>query len=430
MDNIIYLVNITNYNDEITNLQSNNINTYYYKFNIDINEEYIFINNIIYFKNEFNNELLFYKLKSIISFEKYNYLLLNKSCKELDNLYYDKIYYINNKIEDIYIYDISKDIIVIINMSEYIFNSYIILNDVLSSLNNQILKPKLIILNILDSTKQCINYTDSNIIINHGNNILNLIDIINKEDKLIFIPYNFIPDKNMTLMYGLCYELYECEGITINKINSQIIFNDNNENVLFNLNNSYSFKYSSINKNKMYTCTINKSVGNLVDNSNITTPFYIDIIDPIFENKIIKPRNLLYNVLNISYIYSKNDKYIDIKYYNESTIILTITYLKNIKLIDTISLIIDENKEINILTNNKNLFNKITLFININDLFNNNIYKIEYNQNPINLIQINNDNNFYLQMITINKFPDMNYLLFNMNDIDEYMNKNKFIKKQ
>ena len=71
------------------------------------------------------------------------------------------------------IYILNPKEIIVINLKEIIFETSTILNDVIESLNNQLLKPKLIILNILDSTKYIISHTNSNIILNYGNNWVN-----------------------------------------------------------------------------------------------------------------------------------------------------------------------------------------------------------------------------------------------------------------
>jgi GR25 family glycosyltransferase involved in LPS biosynthesis len=455
MNNILHLVNlITNNNYDNLNNLYHNTKTYFYKFYSDIIEEFLINNNIIYLKNEYSNYNLINFINKIINLSNYDYLLFSNSNNVVDfnNINNDNIYYINNKNDNKFDVNLEKqddELIVIISLSEYSFNNNINLDNVISSLNNQILKPRHIILNILDSNRYVLHFTDSNIIINYGNNILVLDKIINPDDKLIFINDNFIANDDMTLLYKLCYQLYNCEAINVEiNFNNNLIYYAQNTIANFNINNSYSFKFSSLNKNKLYTCSINKELGNNI-NLDISTSFEIYVDNPIIQSNI-KQRDLLCNVKNIHYsniINSENEykKYVDIKYYNKNTFILTLSYLtENINDIELIE--ITKDKKINIIIINPNLYNKVTIFVNIDDY---NIYKLDDTENEsekdinkyyeiiklehtnynFNLLQVGNNNiqdiyNFNLLMVTINKFPNLNYFYFNFSDIDKYLSSN------
>lgn len=125
-------------------------------------------------------------------------------------------------------------------------------------------------------------------------------------------------------------------------------------------------------------------------------------------NETILPRNLLHNILNISYLPNKNNfffKHIDLKYFDNEIFILTCTFF-NDELINNkeeffIFLEVDNIEfKINLITESKSC--KQTYFIKLKK----DIFKIESITYNFNIIQTFKENN-----ININKFYSINTIL-------------------
>jgi GR25 family glycosyltransferase involved in LPS biosynthesis len=300
-------------------------------------------------------------------------------------------------------------------------------------------------------------------------------NIIDDEDKIIFIDESFIQknnlDNNFILMYELGYQLYNCDGIIIDNNKYNNLYWDNYNNYL-NIKNSYSFKFKSIKNikidnfvdtldihlykyyklNKLYLCGLNLYECDDINN-NIDIDIDIDSKERFLNiQSNIQPRYLLYNVKNINYEPTYNDyqnKHIDIKYYNTNIILVTITYFNinndnndKIKLDDIIyeykynnnskkiTIIIYTDKKIEYIDNiNNNYYNSV------NDILNNtddNKYINFYNNNKYSIFQINKTNNicinkFYSIMTILNNIPHIEYKFYSNNDIYNLINNSNLI---
>ena len=353
------------------------------------------------------------------------------------------------------------NIIITIETTDYTLKSqqlYMLIN----SLNNQLIKPKYILIKVnLDNPNiepyNIINKDYSNLFINcyYSNNNLQLIEniklmensinnFIDDNDKIIFIKDSMIVNKNFLLMYELCYQLYNCNGVCINNNNDNIIFYDHYNNKL-NIDLSYSFIYKYIKditnetnsniddilynyyiKNNLYVCGINLESDN---KQNIPTVYQQDINldEDIYINleSINYSRTLLYNVDNIDYDPFDNDylnKQIDIKYFNDNIIIITITYFNKITKSDFI-----KYKDITIEYINTDLSNKITLFLYTNNAITYIPHKT-YNCHLFQFIDSFSSSNinlheFYSILTILNYIPDIDYKLINNTTIENYTNK-------
>jgi len=357
-----------------------------------------------------------------------------------NNIIYGNIY----KTIDNNIYLKSNDSNIIISLSTTLDRLYQdSFQDIIRNLLNQKLKPKYIIIKVeIDTEAYIIENNDHPTLIIHcynsiykNFNIDNLLLLSSKlnildNDKIIFINDTYIPDNNFTLIYELCYQLYNCHGITVNNNNDMCIFSDNyneiNENLSYsikfeyikdiNFDNNQLFQCNEITK-KLYMGCIHTLLGISNDDSIILSNNNINNnkIYNINIESLILPRKLLYNVNNIYQNYNHN-KHIDIKYYNNNTILLTITYFDNIPIEDIITLRI-YNYDYNINIKNNNSYKQSYLLsLNINiDYINHNNYNVDiiqcYKNNNIDI------NKFYSINTILNNIPDMTYKFFNNNDI-------------
>mgnify|MGYP000273852807 CR=1 FL=1 len=353
----------------------------------------------------------------------------------------------------------------------------------IDKLTNQIIKPKYILVKVElteDITPYTIinnNYPDLiincyqsklyNISINSGytydihmsnlENILNLSDKIDINDKIIFINDTFDPDNNFILMYELGYQLYNCDGIAVHSNDHKYLFWDNFQNEI-NIAESYSFKYNYIKNIKidslienqldkvLYTYYINNDLYMcgmhlkkslvLLSKTCLNTPDkgYSQISfnkkeDFKFNPKlklapVIEPRYVLYNVKDLVYNLDINcidSPHIDIKYYNSNIIIITITHFNN--------------EETHQLTNNTISFGdhiinyvydyqhpKISLLLFINTP----ITYIPYTKYEFDIFQTDDTNTinlkkFYSLMTILNYIPNVKYKFFTLNDITDIM---------
>ena len=338
---------------------------------------------------------------------------------------------------------ISNIIISIVTTNDTLFSSEF--NKLITNLFNQTLKPKYIVihnqLNEEITPYNIVNKDYPNLIImcyksilsitlSHLNNIINLSDKLDINDKIIFINDDLILDNNFILLYELGYQLYNCDAIICNTTNDKLFWDNYNDELL--LNNTYSFKYKIIKdiaynynditldkllyeyykKEKLYICGLN--IYNS-ENLQTNTTEYINMTIP----SKISPRYLLHNITNIEYIC---DEQIDFKYLNNNLIIVTVT---NINKYIT-DFIIDNNK----ILLNDNITKKYSFLLSTDK--NIEFYKnINYDFNLIQTYKTNilNCNNFYSIMTVLNYLPNLNYIFFNDNDIDTIIKSNDTICK-
>lgn len=312
---------------------------------------------------------------------------------------------------------------IIINLSttpeRIITNNFYI---VIEHINNQILKPKYIVINIYNHNKNQLNIFAThlvtlrqiypNLIFNEINDksikvlaLFHSVIDISDDDIIICIDDTNLYHHNMTVIYNLCFQLYNCDCIFIkNNIKS-----DNFDNVLFydnyqdfvNLSLSYAIKYKYIkrltsfydklihlNSNiwnyediivylfykvyKLYAIGINcilyvETIENAKINDLIIFDSEKSIIlstllsyfclpgnlysvdnknESIFRiTKKIDSRYLLFNINEISYDPLNNNfhyLHIDIKYINQLTIVITLTHYDE-KEDDYTDIILDHN---------------------------------------------------------------------------------------
>ena len=428
----------------------------YFKNNAN-NRINLFINNLVEKTNESNNELnnenIYYK-DDLQNENNYN------DAKILN--YTDLINYMPNICSD------TNESNIIINLSTTLDNlksdNFKLLID---KLINQTLKPKFIFVKVdidEDQSYSIINNDYPTLIINcyksticttnctyqsfsNIENLFNMSEKIDKNDKIVFINDKFDPDNNFILMYELCYQLYNCNAIISKNVNSDSIFLDNYYDDM-NINDSYSFKFSSLKnlsidnlstqeielenyykKNNLYVCCINKNNGcEIINSASSESDNNENLIKHHRYNEIdsyISKRYLLFNTDDITYDPFKNDhdnKQIDIKYYNKNIIFLTVTYFieNDIPLKDTINL---DNYTINIINSTQS--NKITVFFiinkNINSIKHNDVNYHIFQTDKLNNISINK---FYSILTILNYLPDLEYKFFNDIDIINMIDKN------
>lgn len=392
----------------------------YFKANANYRINF-FINNILTNKISYTKSLSTYKLLN------YNELINYKPDFKLNNIS-NIIISIDSNIKTIKSINFKVLIDNLLNQTlklKYIFINIILLNNEIINIETEF--PKNVYINYFEKNIK----NDYHII-----NLNNMSDKIDINDKILFITDSFIPNYNLVLLYELCYQLYNCDGITINN-NDDIIFCDNIINMP-DLDKTFSFKYKIlkdilINTNtfeiELYKYSINNNLylcSLSIFNLKKSIPLKMNIENLNIQNNINK-RYLLFNINNITYEPQKNDfnnKQIDIKYYNKNIIILTITYFIDNNLIPYTDTIFLNNYIIKF--NNNTLSNKITLCIYIY----NTIELINHADNNYNIIQIDKNNNininkFYSIMTILNYCPDIEYKFFNNNDINNLLDKNK-----
>jgi hypothetical protein len=263
---------------------------------------------------------------------------------------------------------------------------------------------------------------------------LNILD----NDKIIFINDNFVADNNLTVMYELCYQLYNCSGVVVNNDDSNCMFSDLNYNINEDLSYSLKFKYIKnlkFDNNQLLECC---DISNNLYMGNIHTLLCSNDVSSFaklkpnyslyfkIDNDIL-PRTLLYNVSDIKQTYN-NNKHIDIKYFNSNSVLLTITYFDFVPISDEITLrIFNYDYKVNI-SNNKS--HKQTYLLSLNKNISYILHK-NYNTNIIQCYKDNNmDINKYYSISTIlNYIPDMTYKFFNNNDIYIFMTQDSNILK-
>ena len=367
-----------------------------------------------------------------------------------NNVIYGTIYKDSNN--DIMVSNNDSNIIISLSTTMETLHSESFQNTI-TLLLNQKLKPKFIIIKI--DTKEesyiihnnnypslivhcynCDKYKNYNI-----DNLLLLSSQLNilDNDKIIFINDKFIPKDDFTLLYELCYQLYNSHGVVVNNDDSMCLFSD----IYYNINENYSyslkFKYiknmifednqiSSCNNlmKELYITSIHILLGNISSkDSNNHIHHNINNVD---IDNIIYPRTLLYNLDDISQIYN-NNKHLDLKYYNKNTILITITYFDMIPITDIITIKIHNyNYNINITNNNSHKQSYLlSLNLNINYITNN-------DNDIVNIIQCDENHHmnlakFYSINTILNYIPHMTYKFFNTNDIYEYISQDKNILK-
>jgi GR25 family glycosyltransferase involved in LPS biosynthesis len=226
-------------------------------------------------------------------------------------------------------------------------------------------------------------------------------------------------DLIITIFYKY-YKIYSC-GMSIlfcnlnNKLLSEISALKNMQNEWTNryelekqVLKKYDYKYSILNgHNYIINDTIFDSTINII--------------------KKIYPRTLLYNINELSYNPAENDfyfKHIDLKYLNEKTFLLTVTYFSNIIINDIVNIKYKGNNVHIILPTNN--FSKKQSFVIL--LKNMNITKINHLNYKFNIIQTyistSLSHNKLLSICTIlNYLPDISYKFFDNNDIINYIQK-------
>lgn len=392
---------------------------------------------------------------------------------------------------------------IIINLTtipeRLVTNAFLI---ILEYINNQRLKPKYIIINIYNSEKENNNFLPYLINLSriHSNIIFNVIvnksmmkilglttDSINisEDDIIICVDDVSMYHHNMTVIYNLCFQLYNCDCVFIkNNIRSNncyenIIFYDNYQDFVF-ISLSFAIKYkyvkkllsfynkiTQLNSNvwkyediiiylfykiyKLYAVGINcflhiESEDNKLDNltlfdgeksiilSLLASHFCIsESLYNAYKNefiiklpKKISPRYLLFNINEISYDPTINNfhyLHIDIKYINNTTFMLTLThYNENMDDYTNITLNHNEYFASTIKLPNNKFSKRCTYFVNIDFP----ITKINHNNYEFSIMQTNksikiNQKCFYSILSILCYLPDLNYEYYTNVDIITYI---------
>ena len=314
------------------------------------------------------------------------------------------------------------------NTDSFIGNLYI---EIIENLNNQKIIPKYIIFNIFFNfdlndernilIKNKINGLKNNyhnVIFNLSHNygkmtqlfgLLNLNDILNKNDKIIFMNNDVKINNYTTYYYDLVYNLYNCYGVFIDENNiinidkeSNDIFYDNYQSFVSS-DLTYSLKYKfifEIYKFYLNITTINEKLKDY--NDFMITLFYK--INKLYVCGINLFFNLLENETVNQFILKKFSKSKD-DYYFEKSIL---------KLFKIDFSIIKKKIYLN------NILNKYDFDLNIDSLIIN-PRKILYN---IENIKFNNQNNHYItEQIDIKYFRKNIFILTITNFTDSFFEK-------
>ena len=474
---LLHYINLVNLHNSLTfNIDKlNNDNLDIFKdINISNNSLNYVSNDIIFLKNTTNNINFLNDLYNLCKSSNYQYIINDTidsiKYKTCENILINKynIYSITNNIN---IYNINtlfwlkhnfnivkyKDIktnklnilkntiVSNIIISIITTNSILITNDfniLINNLFNQTLKPKYIVIhNQLSEDVEPYNIINNdypNLIIMcyksilspslvHLNNIINIVDKLDIDDKIIFINDDLIINNNFILLYELGYQLYNCDAIICNNTNDKLFWDNYNSELL--LNNTYSFKYKVIKdlkynydnvtldkllylhytETKLYVCGLNIfDLDNIQPNTSYCNDNKLQI------SSKIPARYLLHNISNINYCC---DNQIDFKYLNDNLIIITITNIDKY----TTDFIIDDNK----ILLNDNITKKYSLllstdkYIKFYDNINYDFDLIQTNKN--NIVEYNQ---FYSIMTILNYLPNLNYVFINDDDIDNMIKSN------
>ena len=291
--------------------------------------------------------------------------------------------------------------IVSIQPNIYLFSP---INNIKESLKNQTLQPDKII-----------------------NNFINKYDKFN-DDHLIIYTDNILEDKNTILYFSLSYQLYHYDCAFVDNSSSNQLFYDNyNGNV--NCNRAFAFRYKYFKNlenydeeyltnyyqtNNLYAVGLNFGNVNNTFEHKYNKDYYFNTPSLIYNFT----KNNLINVKDLFHEYKENNSQVDIKYFNENTLIATLTP------------IIEENynEEYKFNFQNKsdeiiipNMYSKSTYLIEINN-------KISYYENKeyLEVFQINNDNvsdmiEFYKTLTVINYNKYGLFKNYTYSDIDNYI---------
>ena len=219
---------------------------------------------------------------------------------------------------------------------------------------------------LVDDRNQYLLTKYNNIIIKHSekhgtiSKIFGLMDIddVDENDRIITVDDDWIMDNNMTLYYELCYEIFSCEFIAIDKDglvnrNDECIFYDNYQGFIFNwLSVSFKYKYVKLicdfyiqttnlepklmhcddlimtlfyKKFRIYTCGIN-IIFNKINNKFLSKYDFVKKKYKMaeinnLEQQILCQNNIPFeNVQDQNFIVNKNDNYENIDFIIENTI--------------------------------------------------------------------------------------------------------------
>lgn len=243
--------------------------------------------------------------------------------------------------------------------------------------------------------------------------------IILSEDILIYIKDDNIIDENLIFYIILCYQLYQCDFIAIEKTSSKYVYYDCYGGTP-NLNNGFSCTGKNFMQSykNLYCCCIN--IGGL---DNIS-PKIIDK-ENCDINMSIKERNLIYIPENFFYSPNKNNyntNHMFVSYINKNLISITITYYENLKKVNNyFEFSISENK---IKIKLDNISNKNTYFIKLNfDITPKNHKEYEYS-----IMQTYETNKISIKRLysicsILSNIPDISYKFFDSKSRIEYCDK-------
>lgn len=340
-----------------------------------------------------------------------------------------------------------------ITSDNFIDNIFI---EIIDNLNNQKIIPKYIIFNIFfnfNDEKKIIIKDKINFLKNHYNNVifnltndygdmtkifglLNLSDKLNQNDKIIFLNNDLKINNYTTYYYDLIYNLYNCDGVFIDKnniinINKELkyIFYDNYQSYA-NSDLTFSLKYKFI-------FDIYKFYQNIIL-INVKIKDYCDLIITLFYkiNKLyLCGINLMFNILdneNISqfilkkFTKSKDEYDFEKSIFKKFKIDFSIIK-KNIYLENTLKTYDFNLKIESLIEPRKILFNIENIkFNNQNNYYISEHIDIKYFNKNIFILTITNFTDSFFE-------KDINILDLNINNKNKSLNihiENKYSKKQ
>jgi hypothetical protein len=304
--------------DDLKNSISNEEDaiTHYLKYGKNENRIYLNPNNSVFNNFDWKEYIKYYEdlsscvytkddaINHWINYGKNENRIFFKIC-ELDILNILNNYSIINIKPNIYNNNFSNIIFSLSSIpTRFIRNDFI---EVINSLNNQIYKAKYIVINLcteyirkfkydineFNDRIQYIKNNYNNVIINITNDfgpitkiigLVNLYNLIDKNDKIIIVDDDWEFNDTLTYYYDLAYNIYNCEAVFIderyemknleNGIISEEIFYDNYQNFAYGWL-SYSMKFKYVIKLYNYCKNIIKINKNIINHDDlIVTLFY------------------------------------------------------------------------------------------------------------------------------------------------------------
>ena len=259
---------------------------------------------------------------------------------------------------------------------------------------------------------------------------------ISNDDIVIYIENN-IKNNNLLLWLVNSIQLYNCDLACTSSFGNDVLIYDNYNSVIDttmpfacrykNFKNIIDDKINSSSvtdyykTNKLYACCINipKSTTFIKIDDFESDNDYLPDVPKIYSNKI-----LFRNVANLYHKYESGNYQIDIKYYNDTVFLGTMTYFGDVDLYNEDYIFCVGNIYYRIKI--PYTYKKCSCFFEIDDklvLQENLINKIELFQVIDNNHEINNFDDFYKFMTVATYNNSLTYKTYIDRDIDDYIKK-------